>query len=391
MSSPTNQTGKPVKGNDFYDRDDFIQRLWERIEEGSNILLLAPRRVGKSSLMFRLVDEAESKGFQPLFVSVAGAQDEIWFLQELLNALRKSKASSIQKGKDKVNSWIDRIKKLGPVELNERTQAWREIGAELTSELGELEEKLLVLIDELPIFVLRLIKDSDEKRAGVFLDWFRELRIGPNAPDNVQWLLAGSIGLDTVAKQANLGDKINDLHLETNLGPFEDAIARQFLMDLANNYSFTWEDGALEALLAHIDWRIPYYLQLIFSEIRDVAREDKVIRSELVEEAYANLLEPAKRSRFDFWIQRLDRELPVPLNQKALTLLDTTARDPDGATKEILENALRKFAESRETRDDDLEFLLQVLQTDGYLVQHEKRFVFRSTLLKDFWTRTRLS
>ena len=56
---PTNQTGPPVRGGDFYDRETFIPQLWERISDGANILLLAPRRVGKSSVMFRLVDQAK--------------------------------------------------------------------------------------------------------------------------------------------------------------------------------------------------------------------------------------------------------------------------------------------------------------------------------------------
>ena len=56
---PTNQTGPPVRGGDFYDCETFIPQLWERISEGANILLLAPRRVGKSSVMLRLVDQAK--------------------------------------------------------------------------------------------------------------------------------------------------------------------------------------------------------------------------------------------------------------------------------------------------------------------------------------------
>ncbi|MFM7204245.1 MAG: hypothetical protein ACKO6N_25985 [Myxococcota bacterium] len=51
-----NIVGQAVTGPDFFDRPQQIQWIWERISV-SNILLTAPRRSGKTSLMFRLRDE----------------------------------------------------------------------------------------------------------------------------------------------------------------------------------------------------------------------------------------------------------------------------------------------------------------------------------------------
>ncbi len=41
--------GKPVKGSNFFNRKRELRRLW-RCLESDNVLLLAPRRVGKTSL-----------------------------------------------------------------------------------------------------------------------------------------------------------------------------------------------------------------------------------------------------------------------------------------------------------------------------------------------------
>ena len=49
-----NVIGKPVVGDDLYGREYELSRIWELLEQGEHILMLAPRRVGKTSLMLEL-------------------------------------------------------------------------------------------------------------------------------------------------------------------------------------------------------------------------------------------------------------------------------------------------------------------------------------------------
>ena len=56
-----NVIGSPVVGADFFDRHEEQARIWRRLEHDS-ILLLAPRRVGKTSLLHRLEETAEQLG-----------------------------------------------------------------------------------------------------------------------------------------------------------------------------------------------------------------------------------------------------------------------------------------------------------------------------------------
>ena len=46
-----NVTGLPVIGEDLYGRARELADLWEKLEQGEHVLMLAPRRVGKTSLM----------------------------------------------------------------------------------------------------------------------------------------------------------------------------------------------------------------------------------------------------------------------------------------------------------------------------------------------------
>src|SRR4051812_37248100 len=52
----TNRVGPPVRGNDFFGRDEFVKLVWQKLTAG-HVLLAAPRRFGKTSVMYRLIDE----------------------------------------------------------------------------------------------------------------------------------------------------------------------------------------------------------------------------------------------------------------------------------------------------------------------------------------------
>jgi hypothetical protein len=43
-------TGSPVDPNELWFRDEFIDRLWE-VLRGEHVVLAAPRRTGKTSVM----------------------------------------------------------------------------------------------------------------------------------------------------------------------------------------------------------------------------------------------------------------------------------------------------------------------------------------------------
>lgn len=47
--------GQKVTGDDFYDRQELVDRLW-RLIPGQSVELVAPRRFGKTSVMQRLAD-----------------------------------------------------------------------------------------------------------------------------------------------------------------------------------------------------------------------------------------------------------------------------------------------------------------------------------------------
>ena len=44
--------GQAARGEDFFPRYKITEEIWNKLEAGSNLLFVAPRRVGKSSILF---------------------------------------------------------------------------------------------------------------------------------------------------------------------------------------------------------------------------------------------------------------------------------------------------------------------------------------------------
>ncbi|MEM6796780.1 MAG: ATP-binding protein [Acidobacteriota bacterium] len=389
----SSKVGPPVRGDDFFDREQEQRQIWEYLRS-DDLLLLAPRRVGKTSLMLRLHDTAGERNLEAALVSVAGAVDEVGFVRKLYESVSKlDSGTEVLKrlGKGPVGRYLSRVKKMSvsgfAVEFGEG-DPWEELGAALAEALDQHRGRRLFLIDEVPVFVLELVRqDPSGERARRFLSWFRELRQNPERRGGLHWLLAGSVGLDTVAARLGLGDTINDFYL-VRLGPFDRETAKSFLARLSAAYSFPIQEDALEHALDRVGWLIPYYLQLLFRELREYCTRSEVAADvEAVDRVYEDLLSAPKKGYFDYWRQRLPEEIGKSDAGLALLLLNAAAVDPNGVTRSSLEQLLAERVIDPDARGEKLSYLLDVLENDGYLVEEEKRYRFRSPLLREFWLR----
>src|ERR1700691_5819806 len=52
---PCNFVGPPVRGADCYGREASVDLVWEKLSFG-HVVLASPRRFGKTSVMYRLID-----------------------------------------------------------------------------------------------------------------------------------------------------------------------------------------------------------------------------------------------------------------------------------------------------------------------------------------------
>ena len=384
-----NVTGAVAEGPDFFNRVQEMAAYWRDLET-DNLLLLAPRRVGKTSLMRKMAADSQPHNFQTVFADVSDCADEMHFVQRLYAAILETDLGEGLWNSIK-DSWLGqtmkRVRKIGgagfSLEFDPDTSSWTRLGEELAGAISQMEGSWLIQVDELPVFVLKLLDrdtPADHARVREFLYWMRRLRLQYTG---VRWMLAGSIGLDTVAARLNIADAINDLHI-AKLGAFDETTACQLLHALAMAHRVDLSDAVRRHIVARIGWPAPFYLQLVFHELRAI--QGKVKEAD-VDRAIEDLLGPYHRNTFDYWRQRLFEELGQEHAAHAIALLNLCCRAAEGATAGTLILSLASAIPDSRLREEEARYLLDVLQNDGYLVEEGSRMLFRSPLLREYWRR----
>jgi hypothetical protein len=385
-----NIIGKPVMDQNFYGRDTELDEL-QAITEREHVLLLAPRRVGKTSLLHALVKRVDRDGSViGVYASVAPATTETQFVQAVLSAIyatkrgRKLKRGIVARALG-VGRGVKSVKVAGSgVDLETRTPPWQEDADRAFAAIFTSELPLLILIDELPVLVLALAKsDPTGARVRAFLQWFRNLRQHPAGAAKLRFVLAGSIGLDNVTRRHQLTDTINDLRLWP-LGPFEATAAHEFLGQLAASYNLELGPDLRAAICSAAEWLIPYHLQIIFGALRDHARTMPPT-IEALGAAIQTLLD--RRTYFSYWDERLHDSLGEPSASMARALLAICAQAPEGATPGTMNLSIAHLVADLVERAKAFKWILDVLSNDGYLVEHDGRWRFRSGLLRRYWVR----
>jgi len=312
------------------------------------------------------------------------------FVQRLYSAILEHHGSAERLWKGIKESWlgqvVSRVKKAGAagfsIEFEGNNLQWARMGEELADALEALDGKTLIQVDELPVFALKPLNRSDEtdqSRIREFLYWLRRLRL---EYPQVRWILAGSIGLDTVASRLNLADSINDLRI-VSLGAFSPEGSHALLGELANAYGIPIAEKVREHILKRVGWLIPFYLQLVFDKLRECRNPQEAD----VDAAVNTLLDVYNKGVFDYWRQRLRDELGRPDADYAAAMLHPVSRSPEGVRRSIFQFVLTKPIPDADQREDKVRYLLDVLVNDGYVVEEEKRWRFRSPLLREYWLR----
>ncbi|HMB68770.1 MAG TPA: hypothetical protein VKU85_05640, partial [bacterium] len=75
MSTSGVMIGTPVTGDDFFNRDREFEELGDLLERGAHVLVTAPRRIGKSSLLLEVGRRVEGR-YAFLYVDVQSSTTE---------------------------------------------------------------------------------------------------------------------------------------------------------------------------------------------------------------------------------------------------------------------------------------------------------------------------
>lgn len=387
--------GQPAQGKDqFFPRPFIMRRICREIDNGENLLISAPRRIGKSSLL-RAIQKQQCTQANTIYqyMIIQSVDSSELFFSKLFKALISDE--DIYTGatgylKRTSHSFKEVISRLRGISLEGGVQIDAKNSIDYYHECYELlthleNKKVVIIVDEFPDALAR-IDQQDRSQAIRFLQQHRDLR--QQFSDTLQFVYTGSTGLRNVVKKIGKIDLINDL-AQIEIPPFSEKESHCLIKSLVLGYqltnpSFTLTEKQINYILNKITWYLPYYLQAIVNDLYN--RFDETQKSIQPKDIDIVLMEMTKAKSpyaayFENWQSRLKNIFDKDEYQLAKILLTHFAQQQisDKATLDQYGQSLSKAGRR---------FVLQTLEYDGYISQSEsnpEQYQFNSKLLKQWW------
>ena len=97
--------GDPVKGVYYLPRPELAAIVRQFLENRIHVVLMGPRRFGKTSFVLNLLGMLEQQGYSCVLVDIFNITSHRDFLHQLLRAVRFRRAFS-----DKLKSWWEEVR-----------------------------------------------------------------------------------------------------------------------------------------------------------------------------------------------------------------------------------------------------------------------------------------
>lgn len=391
--------GNVVEGDRFWDRETDIELLTTKLDEGAHILLVAQRRMGKTSLM-KEIRRQQAGRYTCLFVDLQKASSALDAVVEISLALRPHKNLWIKTKElfaNIIGKLIDNVEELSLGEIGIKLRAgltsgnWSEKGDALLAILAASELPVLLLVDEVPLMVNRMLKGEDfnitpERKATVdeFMSWLRKNSLAHQG--KIRIVLSGSIGFEPILRQAGLSATINNF-LPFDLKPWDHETAVGCLRALANEYGVHFRDNAETAMVTRLACCIPHHVQMFFAHVYDRCKRRGRMEfyPDEVNDIYENdMLGIRGHAELTHYEDRLKLVIGPELFPLALEILTETAATGI-LTREALVALQKGYEFTERNAREASEEILRVLEHDGYLTGGRDGFVFVSHLLRDWW------
>ncbi|MGQ0720554.1 MAG: ATP-binding protein [Candidatus Eiseniibacteriota bacterium] len=369
------------------------------------MLLAAPRRIGKTSLLKETLQRLDERGRDlTLFVDLQAcetADDVVVALSLATQAHRtlwRRTLDTIATSLGQARGTIESLS-LDQIELKFReatAEAWQPRGQSLLGELVKAEHPIVLCLDELPVALSRLLRGGQKditaegrRQADVLLSWLRKACI--EHMGRLRIVVCGSIGLEPVVHRVDLSHTINHLR-PFHLAPWPREVADACLAALAANYEIQLPPDVRRVMLDRIGVCVPHHVQMYFGVLLDdcIRRVTRTPSAKDAGRIYDHaMLGNRGHAELADYEERLLRVLAPEIVPLALDVL-TEAAVVGLLTAEALDILVRHNiidpGEQRAARGD----VLGVLEHDGYLEQDPATpdtYRFASHLLRDWWKR----
>lgn len=258
--------GTIVKGQYFYDRHEECKRIVSTLAGGNNLVLFAPRRFGKTSLVFRAIEELEKLGYICVYFDFMPVYSRESFIEAYSKAIL-SKQNNLEKSIKKIATLIKGIRP----KLAFDQYGKPEFTMDFTDD--KVSEKTLEDIIDLPE---RLATEG--KRYMIVFDEFQE--INKLNGENFEKLLRSKIQQQEHVNYLFLGSRthlLNDMFNNKGRAFYNAAMLMQLeslpkketieFLKSRLSLSDIIIDETVSLCLIEQAGNIPYYIQLLAAEV----------------------------------------------------------------------------------------------------------------------------
>ena len=397
MKQTRSLVGQIPDPEELFGREDFVDHVW-RMLEANNILLLAPRRFGKSGVM-RHVLLHPRPGYLPLsfeLEDVDSPEEFVWRVtRELLSQdTTRALLSAAKRLPSAISNWFkntfDEAEFEGAkIKFKQAIREdWREAARRMLTELEKAEETIIFLFDELPAMLDRIIEKHGDAVARDFLAWFRPVRLAQkDVLRRHRFIVAGSVGIDQILKKLGATDRLVDFTRLT-VEPLAPDATSELIGGLAAKFELDWNSSLSAKLLELIGAPVPYFIHIFFSQLGQLPRAERTkLTPADLERIYAErLLGPTCRNYFDHYSIRLKRYGTG--GQKAALAILRAVAGRGRISRPVLYDIYRK-AHGRGTSEQGFDDIMADLEYDWYLRldPDTNEFYFRLKVMQDWWRR----
>jgi len=380
--------------NKTYGRNEEVAEIFGLFKAGKDVSQHGPRRLGKTFVLDRMVEQGKLYGFICLKVEVAGCSEPKMVFRLLCDAIAAHRSIS-----QKSFSWIKqrmaqvvspRGEQVGPWYQPVLSLDWESYLERLLSALqDDKEHQWAILIDELPIFLKALHNKGEGgvNQARDFMNLFSRLR---SAQPRVRWLVTGSIGIDPLARAGQYMGVLAKLHTYP-LEPLTEPQAIDYLRDLAQlgllqgRKEITIPEA--QAVVEAVGWRAAFYLEAFAQELPANPETDPAKVQANIAAAMAGLLKSHNKATFGTWEEHIRKHHSDRQRGLSFDVLNAIAPHEAGLTLDALLGALNNTTLNRDTLRQHLMLLID----EGFFHQEPfgddtAPYRFRIAPLRQWWS-----
>jgi len=383
----------PALGVDFFDREEEVETILRSLRN-DNILLAAPRRYGKTSVMRAVERKLTERGYVCLYLDVMHVQSPkefvFWLAIAAFDARRERetfldhlKSSFARLGERlqevEVSTSGFKAKFAQGVKEEISDDNWASKGYDILNAITHLSEQdcICIIVDELSECINN-IKRRDAETAREFLQWLRSVR--QTMFENLKFVVGGSVSFTGIVRNFGSLAWINDLK-PVDIRGFQEEVALEFIKKAFEDKGWTYSDEIGRKILECVgEPYIPYFISIFLSMIFE---DERWLSEENVEEIYnSRLLGAHGRGYFDYYKQRLRIYYEEVLARAAEDILR------EACLTERYPKALAFDLYRRATGIEDEEkfmSLLYDLENDFYISVDGEQIRFQSKVLRDWW------